>query len=109
VRLRPPARAVSLSAASALCASSACRSWNSSSGRCHRTTGGGSSSPPSPLNGEMMARSASIKGAATADKASMAGFLDGLRSRYGDGAGYLTAHGLSRAELGALRSTLVEA
>lgn len=56
---------------------------------------------------EMLARSASIKGAATADEESMAGFLDGLHSRYGGGAGYLTAHGLSLAELAALRDALV--
>lgn len=57
---------------------------------------------------EMQALSARIKGAATADEASMAGFIDGLRSRHGGGAGYLTAHGLSSDELAALRDMLVE-
>ena len=57
---------------------------------------------------DMQALSRGIKGAATADEESMAAFLDQLRGRYGGGAGYLTAHGLSGGELAALRATLVE-
>jgi len=56
---------------------------------------------------DMEALTRGIKGAATADEASMARFLDGLSSRYGGGAGYLAAHGLDGSELAALRSTLV--
>jgi protein-tyrosine phosphatase len=56
---------------------------------------------------DMDALSRGIKGAATADEASMAGFLDGLHHRYGGGAGYLAAHGLDHTELAALRAMLV--
>jgi protein-tyrosine phosphatase len=56
---------------------------------------------------DMQALSRGIKGAATADEESMAAFLDELHGRYDGGAGYLTAHGLSGAELAALRATLV--
>jgi protein-tyrosine phosphatase len=55
----------------------------------------------------MQALSRGIKGAATADEASMAGFLDGLHRRYGGGADYLAAHGMDDSELAALRATLV--
>jgi protein-tyrosine phosphatase len=57
---------------------------------------------------DMQALSRGIKGAATADEESMAAFLDELHGRYDGGAGYLTAHGLSEAELAVLRTTLVE-
>jgi len=57
---------------------------------------------------DMQALTRGIKGAAGADEASMAGFLDGLRGRYGGGTGYLTAHGLAGRELAALRAALVE-
>ena len=56
---------------------------------------------------DMEALARGIKGAATADEASMAEFLDGLFSRYGGGAGYLAAHGLDDSELAALRAALV--
>jgi hypothetical protein len=57
---------------------------------------------------DMRALSCGVKGAATADEESMAAFLDELHARYGSGAGYLTAHGLSRGDLAALRAALVE-
>jgi protein-tyrosine phosphatase len=57
---------------------------------------------------DMQALSRGIKGAATADEESMASFLDELHARYGSGAGYLTAQGLSAGELAALRAALVE-
>ena len=57
---------------------------------------------------DMQALSRGVKGAATADEESMAAFLDELHARYGSGAGYLTAHGLTAGELAALRSALVE-
>ncbi len=57
---------------------------------------------------DMRALSRGVKGAATADQESMAAFLDDLHSRYGSGAEYLSAHGLSAGELTALRSALVE-
>ena len=57
---------------------------------------------------DMQALSRGIKGAATADEESMAAFLDELHSRYGSGAGYLTAHGLRGRDLAALREALVE-
>jgi protein-tyrosine phosphatase len=57
---------------------------------------------------DMQALSRGIKGAATADEESMASFLDELYARYGGGASYLTAHGLTAGELAALRSALVE-
>jgi protein-tyrosine phosphatase len=56
---------------------------------------------------EMQALSRGIKGAATADEASMAEFLDGMRGRYGGGADYLAAQGMSRGELAALRAALI--
>jgi protein tyrosine/serine phosphatase len=56
---------------------------------------------------DMQALSRGVKGAATADEESMAAFLDELDARYGDGASYLTAHGLTAGELAALRSALV--
>ena len=55
----------------------------------------------------MLAVSDGIKGAATADVTSMAEFLDELRRRHGGGAGFLTANGVSRRELEALRTALV--
>ena len=57
---------------------------------------------------DMRALSRGVKGAATADEESMAAFLDELHRRYGSGAGYLTAHGLSAGDLAALRAALVE-
>ena len=57
---------------------------------------------------DMQALSRGIKGAATADEESMAAFLDELHARYGGGAGYLVAHGLTADELAALRDALVE-
>ena len=57
---------------------------------------------------DMQALSRGVKGAATADEESMAAFLDELHARYGNGAGYLTAHGMTRGELAALRDALVE-
>jgi protein tyrosine/serine phosphatase len=57
---------------------------------------------------DMRALSRGIKGAATADEESMAGFLDELHSRYGSGAEYLTAHGMTSTELAALRAAIVE-
>jgi protein-tyrosine phosphatase len=57
---------------------------------------------------DMRALSRGVKGAATADEESMAAFLDELHRRYGSGAGYLTAHGLSDGDLAALRAALVE-
>jgi protein tyrosine/serine phosphatase len=57
---------------------------------------------------EMRALSNGIKGAATAEEASMAAFLDQLHGQYGSGAGYLTAHGMDSSELAALRATLVQ-
>jgi protein-tyrosine phosphatase len=57
---------------------------------------------------DMQALSRGIKGAATADEESMAAFLSGLHSRYGSGAGYLTAHGMTAGELAALRAALIE-
>jgi len=57
---------------------------------------------------DMQALSRGIKGAATADEESMAAFLDELHGRYGSGAGYLTAHGMTGVELGALRTALVK-
>jgi protein-tyrosine phosphatase len=57
---------------------------------------------------EMRALSKGIKGAGTADEASMAAFLDQLHGQYGSGAGYLTAHGMDSSELAALRATLVQ-
>jgi len=57
---------------------------------------------------DMQALSRGVKGAATADEESMAAFLDELHARYGDGADYLTAHGLTAGELAALRAALVE-
>jgi protein-tyrosine phosphatase len=57
---------------------------------------------------EMQALSRGIKGAATADENSMAAFLGELRGRYNGGAGYLTAHGMTAGELGALRAALLE-
>lgn len=57
---------------------------------------------------DMRALSRGVKGAATADEESMAAFLDELHARYGSGAGYLTAHGLSGGDLAALRAALVE-
>jgi protein-tyrosine phosphatase len=56
---------------------------------------------------DMQALTRGIKGAATADRASMAEFLHGLYRRYGGGAGYLAAHGLDGSELAALRAALV--
>jgi protein-tyrosine phosphatase len=56
---------------------------------------------------DMQALSSGIKGAATADEESMAAFLDELHARYGSGAGYLTAHGMTARELAALRDALV--
>ena len=56
---------------------------------------------------EMRALTDGIKGAGTADRASMADFLDRLHGQYGGGAGYLTAHGMDSGELAALRATLV--
>jgi len=38
----------------------------------------------------------------------MAAFLDELHGRYGSGAGYLTAHGLTGDELALLRDGLIE-
>ena len=55
----------------------------------------------------MLAVSRGIKGAATADEISMAEFLDELHRRYGGGAGYLMAHGVSSSELAVLRTALV--
>jgi protein tyrosine/serine phosphatase len=55
----------------------------------------------------MLAVSRGIKGAATADVTSMAKFLDELHRRYGGGAGYLMAHGVSSSELAVLRTALV--
>ena len=55
---------------------------------------------------EMRALSRAVKGAATADEESMAAFLDELRGRYGGGAGYLTAHGVTTGELAGLRVAL---
>ena len=56
---------------------------------------------------DMQALSRGTKGAATADEESMAAFLDELHGRYGGGAGYLTAHGMTagtrRAARGARR------
>jgi protein tyrosine/serine phosphatase len=57
---------------------------------------------------DMRALSRGIKGAATADEESMAAFLDELHSRYGNGADYLTAHGMTSTELAALRAAIVE-
>jgi protein-tyrosine phosphatase len=57
---------------------------------------------------DMQALSRGIKGAATADEESMAAFLDQLHGRYGSGAGYLTAHGMTDGEIAALRVALVE-
>ncbi len=57
---------------------------------------------------DMQALSRGIKGAATADEESMASFLDELCVRYGGGASYLAAHGLTAGELAALRSALAE-
>jgi protein-tyrosine phosphatase len=57
---------------------------------------------------DMQALSRGIKGAATADEDSMTAFLDELHGRYGSGADYLTAHGMTSAELSALRGVLVE-
>jgi protein-tyrosine phosphatase len=57
---------------------------------------------------EMQALSRGIKGAATADEDSMAAFLAELRGRYNGGADYLTAHGMTAGELGALRAALLE-
>jgi protein-tyrosine phosphatase len=57
---------------------------------------------------DMQALSRGIKGAATADEDSMAAFLGELRRRYNGGAGYLTAHGMTAAELAALRAALLE-
>jgi hypothetical protein len=57
---------------------------------------------------DMQALSRGVKGAATADEESMAAFLDELHGRYGSGTGYLNAHGMTGAELGALREALVE-
>ncbi|MGH3203155.1 MAG: tyrosine-protein phosphatase [Streptosporangiaceae bacterium] len=57
---------------------------------------------------DMQALSRGIKGAATADEESMAAFLDELHRRYGSGAGYLTAHGMTAGDLAALRAALVE-
>jgi protein-tyrosine phosphatase len=57
---------------------------------------------------DMRALSRGVKGAATADEESMAAFLDELHARYGSGAGYLTAHGLSGRDLAPLRAALVE-
>lgn len=57
---------------------------------------------------EMQALTNGIKGAATADEASMASFLDELHGQYGGGASYLGAHGMDSGELAALRATLVD-
>jgi protein-tyrosine phosphatase len=57
---------------------------------------------------DMQALSRGIKGAATADEESMAAFLDELHARYGGGAGYLVAHGMTADEFAALRDALVE-
>ncbi|HEV2259644.1 MAG TPA: tyrosine-protein phosphatase [Streptosporangiaceae bacterium] len=57
---------------------------------------------------DMQALSRGVKGAATADEESMAAFLGELHSRYGGGAGYLTAHGMTAGELAALRAALTE-
>jgi protein-tyrosine phosphatase len=49
-----------------------------------------------------------VDGATTADPGSMEAFLAGLHERYGGGAGYLSARGMTGSELAALRSALVE-
>lgn len=56
----------------------------------------------------MQALCRGIKGAATADEDSIAAFLGELDTRYGGGAGYMTAHGLTGGELAALRAALTE-
>jgi protein-tyrosine phosphatase len=61
-----------------------------------------------PTYRDMQALSRGIKGAATADAESMAAFLGELRGRYGGGAGYLAAHGMTTGELAALRAALIE-
>jgi len=57
---------------------------------------------------QMRALSRAVKGAATADEDSMAAFLGELHGRYGGGAGYLAAQGMTTGELAALRAALVE-
>ena len=57
---------------------------------------------------EMQALTNGVKGAATAEAASMASFLDELHGQYGGGTGYLEAHGMDSGELAALRATLVD-
>jgi protein-tyrosine phosphatase len=49
-----------------------------------------------------------MSGALTADAETMEAFLAGLHERYGGGAAYLSAHGMTGSELAALRSALVE-